>query len=74
VLKQIGWQDLVSSYAITAREYSDAVAALGEAHLRPEAFQQVLREVRRQRDLCNEVADEVECYLRKTSAAEGSAF
>jgi hypothetical protein len=65
------WNEIVQRYAIRAWEYSDAVAALGrQAHLGPVASQEVLKEVRRQRDLCNEVADEAERYIRKASAAD----
>jgi hypothetical protein len=68
------WQELARQYAIKAREYSDAVAALGEAPVGPQPSQEALKEVRRQRELCNEVADEVERYLKlKASAASGSA-
>jgi hypothetical protein len=62
------WRQLVQRYAIRAREFSDAVAALGrEAHLGPSASRQRLEEIRRRRNLCNQVADEVERYLKRES-------
>jgi hypothetical protein len=69
------WCEVVRRYAIRAREFSDAVAALGVgAYVEPVASQKQLEEVRTRRDACNEVADEVERYLGPmTSAADGSS-
>jgi hypothetical protein len=49
------------------------VAALGrDAHRGPADSQGLLKNVKRQRELCNEVADEVERYLRNVSSAGGA--
>jgi hypothetical protein len=67
------WRELAQRYAIRAREFSDAVAALGrEAHLGPEASREAVNEVRRRRDLCNEAADEFERYLKLNACAMDS--
>ena len=68
------WLELVQSYAIRAREFSDAVAVLGrEARPGPPPSRELLNEIRRRRDLCNEVADEFERYVKlNTSAADSS--
>jgi hypothetical protein len=69
------WRELVERYATRAREFSDAVAALGGVvHLGPMASRDLLEEIRTRRDLCNEVSDEVERHLnRKSSAAVRSS-
>jgi hypothetical protein len=67
------WLELVHRYAIRAREFSDAVAALGlQAHLGPASSRELLKEIRRRRDLCNEVADEFERYLKQNASAADS--
>jgi hypothetical protein len=64
------WRELVKRYAIRAREFSDAVAALGqEAYLGPVASRELLEDIRERRKLCNEVADEVEHYLKPKASA-----
>jgi hypothetical protein len=69
------WRSLVQRYAIRAREFSDAVAALGrQAHSGPEASREVLEEIRTRQELCNEVAHEVEQYLKSAAAAGGAAL
>jgi hypothetical protein len=55
------WREIAKRYSIRAREFSDAVADLGrEARLGPKPPQDLLKEIRRRRELCNEVADEFE--------------
>jgi hypothetical protein len=55
------WRKLVQRYAIRAREFSDSVAALGrQVHFGPKASRDLLEEIRTRRDLCNEVANEIE--------------
>jgi hypothetical protein len=67
------WRELVTLYAIRAREFADAVAALGRDPRRgPVGSREVLEEIRARREVCNEVADEVENYLNpRASAADG---
>jgi hypothetical protein len=67
------WSKLVQRYAIRAREFSDMVAALGrQAHSGPDASRELLEEIRTRRDLCNEVANEVEHYLKDAAAVDGT--
>jgi hypothetical protein len=68
------WPELVQRYAIRVREYSDAVAALGrDALVGPAPSHELLEEIRRRRELCNEVADEFERYVKlNVSAADSS--
>ena len=66
------WRKLVQRYAILAREFSDTVAALGlQANSGPEASRELLEEIRTRRDLCNEVADEIEQYLKNAATVDG---
>ena len=68
------WIELVQRYAIRAREFSDAVAALGrEARLGSASSQELVKEIRRRRDLCNEVADEFERYVKVNAPAADSS-
>jgi hypothetical protein len=67
------WRKLVQRYAILAREFSDTVAALGlQANSGPEASRELLEEIRTRRDLCNEVADEIEQYIKNAAAVDGA--
>jgi hypothetical protein len=67
------WRELVQRYAIRAREFSDAVASLGrEAGLEPAPSQGVLKEITRRRELCNEVAGEIERYVKLNASAADS--
>jgi hypothetical protein len=69
------WLELVQRYAIRAREFSDAVAALGrEARLGSARSQDLLKEIRRRREACNEVADEFERYVRLHASAADSSL
>jgi hypothetical protein len=68
------WREIARRYAIRAREFSDAVAALGrEARLGPPPSLKLLKEIRRRRDLCNEVADEFERYVTLDASAADSS-
>jgi hypothetical protein len=67
------WLELVQRYAIRAREFSDAVAALGrEGPPGPSSSQELVKEIRRRRDLCNEAADEFERYVKLSASAADS--
>jgi hypothetical protein len=67
------WRELVQRYAIRAREFSDTVAALGrQAHSGSEASRKLLEEIRTRRDLCNEVANEIERYLKDAAAVRAA--
>ena len=49
-------------------------AALGrQAHFGSNASRDLLEEVRSRRDLCNEVANEIEQYLKNAAAVDGTA-
>jgi hypothetical protein len=63
----------VKLYAIRAREFSDAVAALGPGAYVGPASRELLQEVRTRQGLCNEVADQVERYLNPKGAAADSS-
>jgi hypothetical protein len=67
---EMTWHELVQRYAIHAREFSDAVAILGqEAHLRPEACLGHLDTARSKLDLCIAAADGIERYLKQQAKA-----
>ena len=65
------WSELVESYALRAREFSDAVASLGqEVHLGPEAAGEVLNQIQAKHQSCMAIADEIDRYLKlKADAA-----
>ena len=64
------WRNLLQRYAILAREYSDAVAALGrEGHRGPRASEALLEQVRSRRKMCDEIADEIERYIQQLTNA-----
>ena len=57
------WRRLAEVYAIRAREFSDAVAHLGQHdQFGPEVFE-LLKEVKRLRGLCDAAAAELDRYL-----------
>ena len=67
------WHILTQRYAIRAREFSDAVAALGQqAHVGPEACRELLEAIRARREACIAVGDELERYL--AGKAEGAGM
>ena len=69
------WRKLVQRYAIRAREFSDTVATLGrQAHFGPKASRELLEEIRTRRDLCNEVANEIEQHLKNAAGVDGTAL
>jgi hypothetical protein len=56
-------RELVEAYAIRAREFSDAVARLGQhSHVGPD-FLEVWEEIRRRQALCVEAGDELGRYI-----------
>ena len=67
------WHILAQRYAIRAREFSDAVAALGhQAHVGPEACRELLEAIRTRREACIAVGDELERYLEEKADAAGA--
>jgi hypothetical protein len=59
---------LVQRYAMRAREFSDAVAALGhQARLGPEACADLLEDIRTRREACTAAAEELDQYLLDTA-------
>jgi len=67
------WCKLVQRYAIRAREYSEAVAALGQkANGGPVESQQLLDDIRTRLESCIAVAQEIDRYFKeKAEAASG---
>jgi len=60
------WRELVSSYSIVAREFSDEVALLAkEAYRGPEASRDRLAAIRTKHDLCVASADQINQYLNQ---------
>ena len=69
------WRTLVQLYAMRAREFSDAVAALGH-HLRfgPEACPDLLEEIRTRREACIAVGAEFDRHIiENANAVENAA-
>jgi len=66
------WRELVQQYAMRAREFSDAVAALGqEVNGTPEGCRGRVDTIRGKLDMCVAAADEIELLLNeKAEAAE----
>ena len=57
---------IVEVYALRAREYSDAVARLGQHdHMSPELLA-LVREIKKRRALCEETAGEFDQYISQT--------
>jgi hypothetical protein len=57
---------IVEVYALRARQYSDAVARLGQHdHTSPELLA-LVREIKRLRVLCDEAAGELDQYISQT--------
>jgi PAS domain S-box-containing protein len=68
------WRDLVARYAIRAREFAEAVAALGrDTRVEAVGSREVLGEIRARLEMCNEVAAEVERYFNQQSSAADSS-
>jgi hypothetical protein len=64
------WRELVQRYAICAREFSDAVALLGQrVHLGPEQSRQLLEDIRAKQELCIAVAGEIDRYAKQKADA-----
>ena len=64
---------LLEVLALRARQYSDAVAGLGEHQKRGQAFLDGLVEVDRRRALCDESREELQRYLDVSSARRAVA-
>jgi hypothetical protein len=66
------WHELAQRYAIQAREFSDAVAALGrQAHVGPQACKELLEIIRTRREACIAVADELDRHLMQKARTAG---
>ena len=52
-----------------AREFSDAVALLGRADLRPAQRDELLEKIKARHELCMAAAEEVDQYIKRTAAA-----
>ena len=64
------WRELVQSFAIRAREFSDAVATLGRAaHVGSEGSGALLDEIYAKQKLCVALAEQVERYINTKAAA-----
>jgi hypothetical protein len=64
------WRELVTRYAILAREFSDEVALLGkEAYQGPEASRDRLAAIQAKHDLCVAAADQIYRYLNPRGLA-----
>jgi hypothetical protein len=60
------WRELTQRFAIGAREFSDAVASLGqETHLGPELWEVIRAKLK----LCIATADEIDQYLKRRANA-----
>jgi hypothetical protein len=66
-------RELVQRYALRAREFSDAVARLGEhAHIGPE-FLQVMEEIKRLHVFCSATENELDRYIAQAGEPRTSA-
>jgi hypothetical protein len=61
-------RELIEVYAIRAREFSDAVAGLGQhSHVGPE-FLKMWEEIQQRLAMCNAAGDELGRYINDTCA------
>jgi hypothetical protein len=68
-MRQTQWQEVVESYAMRAREFSDAVALLGRANLPPAQCAALLEAVNERRESCMAAGEKVHQYLKRDAAA-----
>jgi hypothetical protein len=68
-MEETMWRVLLERYALRAREFSDAVARLGNANLPPAECRELLDDVNARHDLCMAAAEDVEQYLRQQTAS-----
>jgi hypothetical protein len=66
------WRVLVERYAMRAREFSDAVALLGQTGLLSAERCELLETIRERHDACMAAADEVDQYIQQKAAATTS--
>ena len=64
-MEQTSWHLLVERYARRAREFSDAVALLGQANLPTEDCHELLEAIRARHKSCVSVADEIDRYVKQ---------
>jgi hypothetical protein len=67
------WRILVERYATRAREFSDAVALLGQANLPPAECRELLDAISVRHESCMAASDEVEQHIQKKTAAADKA-
>jgi hypothetical protein len=66
------WRVLVERYAIRAREFSDAVAALGRANLPPPECVELLEAIRTCHESCMAAAVEIDQHVKQRAKATHS--
>jgi hypothetical protein len=59
------WRDLVTAYALRAREFSDAVAKLGKHEDADPEFINLMIEIKRRMAICQEAADELDRHIER---------
>jgi len=67
------WRELVEVYAVRAREFSDAVARLGQHENSGAEFEELMAEIRRRHALCRAAGDELERYLEQRGESTTTA-
>ena len=68
-MEQPIWHLLVERYARRAREFSDAVALLGQANLPTEDCHELLEAIRARLKSCVATAEEVDQYVKRKADA-----
>ena len=66
------WRELVEVYAVRAREFSDAVARLGQHEDSGPEFEELMGEIKRRHALCMAATDELERYLEQRGESTGT--
>ena len=64
-MAQTMWRVLVVRYSLRAREFSDAVALLEQADLRPVECGELLNAINARHESCRAAAQDVEQYARQ---------
>jgi hypothetical protein len=68
-MEQTRWHLLVERYERRAREFSDAVALLGQANLPPEDCHELLEAIRARHKSCVAAAEEIDQYVKRRADA-----
>ena len=68
-MEQSTWRVLVERYAIRAREFSDAVAALGRANLPPAECGELFDAIEKCKETCLAAAEEIDQYVKQRANA-----